>query len=76
MESTLQAAGLGCRQDYFQNPDHRLLDGHSALLSADELHGLRGTALAAGSRGVHPPRLPRLLSRGALRSGPSCSEWC
>ena len=34
-------------------------------LPADRLHRLRATAPAAGGRGVHQPRLPRLLPSGA-----------
>ena len=43
-----------------------LLDRHRALLFTDEVHRLRATPPAAGGGGIHPPRLPRLLPRGAL----------
>src|SRR5262245_52044160 len=49
-----------------QSDRHRLLDRHRTLLLADGFHRLRATAPAAGGRDVHAPRLPRLLSRGAL----------
>src|SRR5580704_11036889 len=66
IESTLHKPCPRGRQDHPQSQDHRLLDGHRALLPADELRRLRGTAPAAGGGGVRPPRLPRLLSGGAL----------
>jgi hypothetical protein len=54
------------RQDHSHSQGHCLLDGHGALLPADELHRLRATAPAGGGRGVYPPRLSLLLSRGTL----------